>query len=736
MSREGGLFGSEGAESPAPGAAGVSPALSDAASSTRGAGASPSAVTRAFDPGRLRTSVERARAAAGVGDAALVDEVVDIVAFSLPEGEAPRPPVVAPEDLGRRVERTLVELGQAEVAREYILARDRSARAREVLGQGRRSDGAIGADRLPTVEGQGGSRPFEAGRIAAGLVEEAGLGREQATAVAARVESFLRGAALPVVGGGLVRELVNHALLEAGLAGAVGRYGAVGVPRRDLTAALHGSRPVQLERPPGPSAWDDHASRDEFDQVAADALVERWALQDVLPPKAAEAHRRADLHLLAARAPHRVLSQSISADLLAGGADWSRSAVFRFVRRVGLAMRDAGRGLFVEDLAGLLAAVVEPGGASFERREAPVVDLLQSLGAVSEASGRSLGLVRFGGKRGIASGRLIRALARAISEGGATVQLHATLGEVEDAITAAPRGEVREQTRAGIEHLLGSGHLVPVWAPEGSRWVGPGCTRGRRERGALSAASAVAINLPRLARVAGPWREERFLQLSLERVAAAVEACGSVARFQAAAVQRQGEALASRKVHLLVPVGLHEALRILGDGVAKPDQGAQVLGVLRDAGARLGRMADVQVEVSGAFQGPAAGRFAGADAPGDGPTQARLFEDLPLPEAERVEAYGGVVRGLDGALAEHAEGAPRRARELATLLGTSPTGALFPDLRDGGGSGGPKFTGLGGEGRAGADLPETPRFELWRQFHAHRGAGPSPGSGEAGKSLF
>jgi len=142
------------------------------------------------------------------------------------------------------------------------------------------------------------------------------------------------------------------------------------------------------------------------------------------------------------------------------------------------------------------------------------------------------------------------------------------------------------------------------------------------------------------------------------------------------------------------------------------------------------------VEVSGAFQRPAAGRFARADAPGDGPTQARLFEDLPVPEAERVEAYGGVVRGLDGALAEYAEGAPRRARELATLLGTSPTGALFPDLRDGGGTGSPEFTGVGVEGWAGADLPETPRFELWRQFHAHRGPGPSPGSGEAGKSLF
>ena len=736
MSRERGLFGSEGSDSPAPGAAGASSVPRGVATSLPDVAPPAPTVTRAFDPGRLRASVERARAEAGVRDAALVDEVVDIVSFSLPVGEVQRPPEVVPEELGRRVERTLVELGQAEVAREYILARDRSARAREVLGHGRSSDGAIGAARLPSVEGQGGSRPFEAGRIAAGLVEEAGLGAEQATAVAARVESFLRGSAQPTVSGGLVRELVNHALLEAGLAGALGRYGAVGVPRRDLTAALHGSRPVQLERAPGPSAWVAQASRSEFGQVAGEALVERWALQDVLPPKAAEAHRRADLHVLAASAPHRVLSRSISAELLAGSAEWSRSGAFRLGRRVALAMGDAGRGLFLEDVAGLLAAVVESGGGSFDRREGPVVDLLQGLGAVAEASGRDLGIVRFGGKRGLAAGRLIRSLARATAEGGAAVQLHATLGEVEDAIAAAPRGEVRARTRAGAEDLLGSGHLVPVWSAEGSRWVGPGCTRGRRERGVLSSASAVAINLPRLARVAGPWREERFLQLLLERVAAAVEACGAIARFQSAAGQRQGETMASRKVHVLVPVGLHEALRILGDGVAKPDQGAQILGVLRDAGARLGRMAEVQVEVSGAFQRPAAERFAAADAPGEGPTQARLFEDLPRPEAERVEAYGGVARGLDGAILEDGGGAPRQARGLAALFGTSPTGGLFPSLGDGGGQDAPEFTAPDNPAGPVADPPETPRFELWRQFHAHRGAGPSPGSGEAGKSLF
>ena len=126
----------------------------------------------------------------------------------------------------------------------------------------------------------------------------------------------------------------------------------------------------------------------------------------------------------------------------------------------------------MEDLAGVLAAVVEPGGAAFARREAAVVDLIRCLGAAAETAGRSLGLVRFGGKRGLAAGRLIRAVHGAASDGGVAVQLYATYEEVVDAIAAAPPGEVRVRTQGAVEGLLGSGHLVPVWAAEGARWVG------------------------------------------------------------------------------------------------------------------------------------------------------------------------------------------------------------------------------------------------------------------------
>lgn len=736
MSGEEGLFGSEGLESQASDAMGVSPARRRGRWALTAGSAEPGAVAAPFDPGRLRASVERARVAASEGDPGLVDEVVDIVTFTLASQGGGGVTRVVPGEIGAMVERTLVELGQAGVAREFILTRDRRARARAAHGATGAPAVAGAKPRLPLVEGRGGSKAFDAGRVAAGLVEEAGLGLEDAARVAGRVEAFLGGASLRSVTSSLLRELVNHTLLEGGFQGALRRHEAVGLPRRDLTAAFHLAKAPDLASPPGPCAWSDSAARRGFSTSSAWAVSERWVLEDVLSPQVAEAHRRADLKVLGVRAPDRLLTRSIPVNLLGGRADWSRGSAFGLVRRVGLALQDCARGLFLEDLAGVLAAVVEPGGAAFARREAAVVDLIRSLGAAAETAGRSLGLVRFGGKRGLAAGRLIRAVHGAASDGGVAVQLYATYEEVVDAIAAAPPGEVRVRTQGAVEGLLGSGHLVPVWAAEGARWVGPGCTRGRRDRGALAVGSAAAINLPRLARIAGPWREERFLQLLLERVATAVEATGAMAELQAAARHSQGELISSRIVHALVPVGLGEALRILGDGVAKPEQGAQILGVLRDAGARLGRMEDLQVEVTGAFQHPAAQAFALADAPGDGPMQARLFDDLPRPEVERVEVYSGATPALFGGAAQAFGGELAGARGLAALLGTTPAGALFPALGDVRPVA-PHEIGAETAPSPGDDrFVQSPRFGLWGQFRAHCRSGPVGGSWEAGNSLF
>ena len=707
-----------------------------------------------FDRRRLRASLERARAAAGEGDSALVDEVADIVTFTL-TSEVGAAGAVGADEVGWSAERTLVELGHARVAREFILARDRRTRARGVAVPGRVGAAGEAHGRLPRVRGRDGVRDFDPSRVAAALIEEAGLAEEVAAAVAQRVEGFLRGASLATVTSALVRELVSHALLDAGLADALRRHEAVGLPRHDLRRLFVGGAGPRFG-PGAASGWEVGEARREVVTRTGAAVLERWVLEDSLPHEAAEAHRRADLHVVGAERPHESLSRSLGADLLAdagvGGSaatgrgaegGWSRSDAFSLVRRCGLAMVDAARGLFLEDVAGCVAGAMEPGGASFDRREAPVVDLLMALGAAAETAGRDLGLVRFGGKRGVAAGRLLRSLQRAVAAGGAAVRLHATLAEVEDALSAVPDGEMRARTLAAAEELLASGHLVPVWAPEGRRWVGPGCLRGRRERGVLAVGSAVAINLPRLARRAGPWREDRFLQLLVDQLGTAVEATRAMADLQRGSqrgpqrgTRRSEPGLrAARTVHLLVPVGLQEALRILGDGVARPEQGALALGLAREAAARSGATAELRVEVSDFFQAPAAARFAAADGVA-GASQGRLFGDLPTPELDTPGAYGGALPGLDVDPSTDAGALGERARAAATLLGTTAAGALLPDRRDGSPLEGADFGGVGARVGDESDRLETPRFDLWRRIWAQRGSGGLGPSPEAEKSLF
>ena len=753
-----GLFGSEV----------VHRAASEARGARAGRGGGPEWVTdgaggrEPFDPERLRSSVARAARSAEREDPALVDEVCDIVAFALArECAASGGRVVAKESVGWVTERTLVELGQARVVKAFILGRDRrgpdrreqdrreqdlAVRASGPVGAGsggtaRREAGSDGAARGLTVRTSAGSGPFDRARLERALIVDSGLAEEDAAAVAGRVEEVLGGTlgggfgatGLAEVSGRLVREVLRQVLGELGFTEAWHWLGEVGRPTRELEAALEGERAAPLDGA-GPSAREARAACAPADLHMGAALIREWTLGDGLPRRCAEAHLRADLHVLGAGAPHRDLARAVPCELLAGGSAWSRAEAFALTRRSAAALLEVEGALVLEGAAGAIAAAVEPGGGSFERREAPVVDLLQGLGATALASGRDLGFARFGGKRGVTAGRLLRSLARAVEAGGAALRLFATLPEVEDALGAVPPGEPRERTREAVERLLGSGHLVPVWAPEGARWVAPGCHRRRRDRGVLAAGTAVAINLPRLARAAGPWREDRFLELLVDRVAAAVEATAALTALRPQA--SRGGLQPSRRVGLLVPVGLQEALEILGDGVRRAGQGAQALGLARDAAARLGAMADLRLEVSGAFQGSAARRFAAADLACSGPSQGRLFGDLPRPEAQGSIAYGGLVPGLGGELPGDAEARARRARAVAAALETSPAGGLFPDPGDGTGGSGREFdAGMAGLGVE-ADPAETPRFDLWRRIWTHRGSGVEGASSVAENSLF
>ncbi|MEM9803252.1 MAG: ATP cone domain-containing protein [Planctomycetota bacterium] len=693
-----------------------------------------------YDAARLAASIERARRVSRHGDASLSAEVADVVAYSLAAREAAAAEagtvgqgVVDVDDLGALVERVLVELGYAAVAREYILARDRKARRREA----RRSDGphgeGVGLTRLPAIRGREGTEPFDARRIAAALVEEADVDGSEAERVAAAVAGTLAGSTLRVVSTGLVRELVSNELLALGRTDALARHGVVGIPRHDLARLFESARAPLAESAPSPSARVQGRASERFEDLAAGTLLERWLLADVLSPEAAEAHRTGSLHVVGTDAPHRVVARSVPVDLLLNGPRWTRVRALGLASQVARIARDVDRLVVLEDLQVPVSSLISSSGERRAEREAPLVDLVVALGAVAIASDRDVAVARPGAE---AAGPLLRALRTAVDEVGVSVQVFAALGEVEAAVGSD------SETADAAEALLASGHLVPAWAPPGSDWAGPGLARTRGERGVLATGACVALNLPRLARRAGPWREDEMLRGLLEGVELAVDAIESIAALQARARSAHGSFASDRVVHAVVPAGLVDALGILGDGVARAPQGARLLGALADAVDRVGRERGVAVRVATRFADEASASLAAADARiAAAPAQPRLFSDLPRPEVALRAAY----RSGFGALAGEATGDPFHGPDaLAALLATVPLGTLSPGARDEALPtradetplrGVDSRTPAGGKPRR-ADGAERPWMAAWRRFEAERRTAPAAAPLPGEKSLF
>ena len=85
-----------------------------------------------FDRSRIESAVLRAQAAVGEDDPSFAREIAELVEYSLGRrhAEAVHEGTPGIEEIQDLVERALIELGRAPVAKAYILYRDRRARAR------------------------------------------------------------------------------------------------------------------------------------------------------------------------------------------------------------------------------------------------------------------------------------------------------------------------------------------------------------------------------------------------------------------------------------------------------------------------------------------------------------------------------------------------------------------------------------------------------------------------------
>jgi hypothetical protein len=611
------------------------------------------------------------------------------------------------------VEQALVEMGRARVARAYILYRDRRARARAALTV---TDREEREGRMPWVRAGAGTSPWSQPRIVAALMEEADLPRSVSEDVAERVERRVCDSGLARISTPLIREFVDNELMAMGLETALHRQGPIGIPRHDLRRLLGVKRPSLRSNPSTEPVAVAAPVRAGLEDEVADAILGRYSLVDLLDERTSELHRRGSLWVEGLRRPHLALSRAIPANLCLRGEPGAHSGS-EMLGELAHYLRGVSHGVVVEGLHGVVSPLLRSARARDRVR-----DLLAAMGALSQATGRFLDLANPGGRGGALLRRLLPELAALRRAGQAHPRLYLSWDELAPAIATDP--EVREQAA----ELLAGGSLVPVWHGKGARWVAPGCRRGRREVGLLACGGAVALNLPRLARQAGPWREDLLFEALGARVQSALDGIEALDAFQRRHPAAREDGLRERRGFAVVPVGLSEALRILGDGVVRSAQGARLLGVMADTARRFADERGLSVCVSSFFGEDARLSMAQADAKLPRASQPRLFADLPAPEADDDRPYGSgfVAQSAQSSLQDPSEDAGEQAIVCSTLR----AGALASN---------PLWVS--------ADRDLTSGLDAWRLFHERRSGisepdpsppltAPGPAPDTAGDNLF
>ena len=596
----------------------------------------------AFDRERIASAVARAQVAVGEDDPSFAMEIAELVEYSLARrhAEAVHVGVTGIEEIQDLVERALIELGRAPVAKAYILYRDRRARARDDAPSLSEAEAARGV----RVAGSEGFESWDRARVSSALVAEIGLGRERADEITQRVESRIVASGLTRLTETLVRELTLAELLAAGHADAIQRHEPVSLSKRDFEEQLNSS----VE------------SGERLDEGLGGALFARWAQDSVLPERFLAQHKAGALHLVGLDSLHRFQELAVPAEVLLPGASGVQGP-FQLLDEVARILPSLERGIVIEGAASLFTALSRARGTD---SSSPLYSWILAARAQACASGRRIDLANLGKRSPAVFCRFAEELLRIEDAEGVnsfTPRLYADLEEIEGATAHSP---LIAET---IERLMDRKLLIPTFNAEAEQVAGEICRRRARETGAIAVGAVVALDFARLARRAGPWREESLLDGMSDLLTDALSGLAMIAEWQRAHVSQRVAGLRVRVRYTVAPVGLAEGLALLSDGEARSDQGARLLGVCAEAVRRFGMEQGVDTCMVTGASLEAAERFAKLAAEEGGAEQPLLFER----EDAAAGAESALSLGYGGALQE------RGAAPLAELLATIRAGVLI-----------------------------------------------------------
>jgi ribonucleoside-triphosphate reductase len=659
-----------------------------------------------FDLRRVADAIYRASRSAGADDRFLAEELAGVVVLYLERGAGGRIPAVA--DVATTVERVLVDTGHAAAARAYAAQRERRRAAREGVLVEVDGDDREGERTLPLVGGESGGpvRAWSRERIAAALVDEAGVDPATALDVARAVEERVLVRGVPRIGSSLVRALVDAELFDRGHVALRDRQRVVGLPKSDLGRRLGA---VAADR----RAADPAALAESVGEL----VLRQHVLEEEIPAEAAEAHRLGDLHLADLGTPLSARHVTLSVEALLA-RHLRGDGVPRALgpRRFGAALGEAAllhgaaasRTFTLEDVNVYLAPFVDrleedalqlearelllsPAFLAFPRRggllrlewvlTAEVPHRLAAREALPPAPpGRTLSEYDDASLR---AGKAILLAAAELRREGAGARLP-------DLTVVVPRGGPRDAaTRSFLQVALGLaseiGEPVFVFDGAGTPSRGGRAQRAssadvpdplRHERGDVTVASLGSVNLVAAALRAGPDRVDAFLEdvdrLAVLAVASAAARRGLLVRGGASpdgslwGVRRGVEPLLDPDgaLHVIEPVGLDRALEVLaaGDAEARADLAARIAHRLRVRVADEARRHDLPVVVAEVGDPEAARRFASTDIERFETVRASFGDDEDPTYRRTVELGEGRFVEPSGLVSPRGGGPRRRVR--------------------------------------------------------------------------
>jgi len=254
-----------------------------------------------YDEAKLADSILRAARVAGRENRPLATDLAGVVTTYLERYHDRATPTSG--EIRRMVEKILLETGHAEIARAFMQQDGVPSSAPAA---------APPSELFPTdlflVDGATRDEvsSWARERITAALVKEAAVDEAVARDIASAVEQRIFRANERRVSSTLIRELVNQELLTRGYSGKLRKQLVVGLPKYDLERLI---RPD--DTPPDP---------DRLCRTIGETTMKQYALQELYPSEAADAHLEGRIHIHDLEYPQKLLWHAPRLEPSAGSA--------------------------------------------------------------------------------------------------------------------------------------------------------------------------------------------------------------------------------------------------------------------------------------------------------------------------------------------------------------------------------------------------------------------------------